>query len=164
MEPLLTIDLDSADDAIALGRALGQVLVGGETICLIGQLGAGKTTFTKGLALGLGLSDPGQITSPTFVLIIEHRGGRLDLIHIDLYRLDCEEADELGLEEYFGAENAVCAVEWPERAEELLPTDRLTIKLTVTGPDARRAELTAEGEKASLALAALKTELQEGNL
>ena len=81
-----------------LGRRLGELLQGGEVISLKGDLGAGKTTFVQGLAQGLGLSWD-DVVSPTFILAVNLKGGRLELKHVDLYRLDGEEALELGLEE-----------------------------------------------------------------
>ncbi len=133
-----------------LGRRLGNILRGGEVISLKGDLGAGKTTFVQGLAQGLGLSWD-QVVSPTFVLAVNLPGGRLELKHVDLYRLDEEEALELGLEEMMtgpGYENGVTAVEWAERAEDLLPGDRIEINLSWAGPDRRRAELAGLGPEA----------------
>ena len=85
----------------------------GATILLSGDLGAGKTAFVKGLAEGLGL-DPDEVTSPTFILVHEYRGGRLPLIHVDLYRLDSAELEEIGLDLDL-AVSGVVAVEWAER-------------------------------------------------
>lgn len=102
----------------ALGQALGQRLEGGDIIAYSGDLGAGKTAFTRGIARGLGVED--AITSPTFTIVNEYHQGRLPLFHFDLYRLDGEEAlFELGFEEYF-YRNGVCVVEWSSVAEEFL--------------------------------------------
>ena len=133
-----------------LGRRLGELLQGGEVISLKGDLGAGKTTFVQGLAQGLGLSW-NDVVSPTFILAVNLKGGRLELKHVDLYRLDGEEALELGLEEMMtgpGYESGVTAVEWAERAEELLPGDRIEIELSWAGPDKRRAEVLGLGPEA----------------
>lgn len=116
----------SPEATMALGEELGRQLSGGEVICLTGDLGAGKTHFAKGVALGLGITE--LVTSPTFTLINEY-SGRVPLYHVDAYRLgDAEEAYDLGLEEYLYGDG-VTLVEWPERVEELLPADRLVIQI-----------------------------------
>lgn len=95
---------------------------GGEVFALYGELGAGKTTFVKGLAAGLGFQQP--VTSPTFNLVHYYRGGRLDLVHYDLYRLKrLEEVEALDLEQELSQEN-VLAIEWPKLVEPLLPDSR----------------------------------------
>jgi len=142
----LILDLPGPEETRRLGRLIGLSLAGGETIALKGELGAGKTTLVQGLASGLGLPDETAVTSPSFVLIVSLGGGRLELNHVDLYRLDPEEAAELGLEELTTGQ-AVTAVEWAERAEELLPEDRLEINLSWTGPTDRRAAIEARGER-----------------
>lgn len=102
-----------------MAAALEPALRAGDVLLLSGALGAGKTCFTRGLARALGHAEP--VLSPTFQLLREHRGGRLDLFHVDLYRLaGPAEAQALGLEEYFDGEG-VCAVEWPERLGALAP-------------------------------------------
>jgi tRNA threonylcarbamoyladenosine biosynthesis protein TsaE len=103
----------SEEETAASGRELGSVIGAGDTILLFGDLGAGKTAFVRGVAEGLG-ADPAQVSSPTFTLVQEYRGGRLPLVHVDLYRLDePQEIDDLGLDE-FGAE-AVLAIEWADK-------------------------------------------------
>ncbi|MBE3591840.1 MAG: tRNA (adenosine(37)-N6)-threonylcarbamoyltransferase complex ATPase subunit type 1 TsaE [Thermoanaerobacter sp.] len=112
------------DETIALGEKLGRLLRSGDIILLYGELGSGKTVFTKGIAKGLEINGP--ITSPTFTLVNEHRG-RISLYHFDLYRLDDYTAlYDIGYEEYFYDEG-VCAVEWPERLGPLLPKERLEV-------------------------------------
>ena len=97
----------------ALGAVLAKDLRPGDVVALTGDLGAGKTAFVRGLARGLSL-DPGQVSSPTFALVHEYRGGRLPLFHVDLYRLSGAEAEDLGLDE-LGVADGVLAIEWPER-------------------------------------------------
>jgi len=112
------------DETIALGEKLGRLLRSGDIILLYGELGSGKTVFTKGIAKGLEINEP--ITSPTFTLVNEHRG-RISLYHFDLYRLDDYTAlYDIGYEEYFYDEG-VCAIEWPERLGPLLPKERLEV-------------------------------------
>ena len=103
----------SESETAAVARELASTLRAGSIVLLSGDLGAGKTTFVRGLAEGLGVA-PGEVSSPTFTLIQEYRGGRLPLLHVDLYRLDdAREIDELGLEE-LGADG-VLAIEWAEK-------------------------------------------------
>lgn len=112
------------DETISLGEKIGRLLKSGDIILLYGELGSGKTVFTKGIAKGLEINEP--ITSPTFTLVNEHRG-RIHLYHFDLYRLDDYTAlYDIGYEEYFYDEG-VCAVEWPERLGPLLPKERLEV-------------------------------------
>jgi tRNA threonylcarbamoyladenosine biosynthesis protein TsaE len=92
---------------------LSSTLASGAVVLLSGDLGAGKTAFVRGMAEGLGI-DPQEVSSPTFTLIQEYRGGRLTLFHIDLYRLQPREVDDLGLEEMAGS-GGVMAIEWPDR-------------------------------------------------
>ena len=106
---------------------------------LSGDLGAGKTAFVRGLAEGLGI-DPGEVTSPTFTLVHEYRGGRLPLIHVDLYRLDRADLDEIGLDQDLAAVGIV-AVEWAERMVRGLP-GAVRVTITDRGGDARTIEIT----------------------
>ncbi len=109
----MTTTTHSEAETTAVGRDLGARLSAGDTILLFGDLGAGKTAFVRGVAEGLGAA-PVEVSSPTFVLIQEYRGGRLPLVHVDLYRLDrAAEVDDLGLEE-LGADG-VLAIEWAEK-------------------------------------------------
>lgn len=113
-------------------------LAPGTTILLTGDLGAGKTAFVKGLAEGLGL-DPDDVTSPTFTLVHEYRGGRLPLIHVDLYRLDRADLDEIGLDADLALEG-VTAVEWPERMT-MVPPASIPIRIHDEGGDTRVIEV-----------------------
>lgn len=109
----------SEHDTTTIARGLAAALAPGDVLLLSGNLGAGKTAFVRGLAEGLGL-DPGEVSSPTFTLVHEYRGGRLTLYHVDLYRLDRAAAEDLGLEE-MGVADGVLAIEWPERLTHALP-------------------------------------------
>ena len=114
----LTI-LSSVEEAQAFGESWATNLVGGEVFALHGVLGAGKTQLAKGIARGLGFH--GDVTSPTFTIVHEYRGGRLPLYHIDLYRIRNEkEAIDIGLDEYLPSDG-VTVIEWPERIASLLP-------------------------------------------
>ena len=103
----------SEAETAAVGRALAQSLAVGSVVLLSGDLGAGKTAFVRGMAQGLGIN-PADVSSPTFTLVQEYRGGRLPLYHVDLYRLKSIEVDDLGLDEIALAEG-VMAIEWPDR-------------------------------------------------
>ncbi len=110
-----SLTLTNRDATIALGKKIGQQLVAGDVLVLDGDLGAGKTTFTKGLAAGLEIPD--IIKSPTFTIIHEYQDGRLPLYHMDAYRLENGGAEDLGLEEYFDGDG-VSVVEWAEFVED----------------------------------------------
>lgn len=133
----------SAAETEALGERLAKALRGGEVIAYTGDLGAGKTAFTRGLARGLGIT--GRVTSPTFTIVNEYEGGRLPLFHFDMYRLSSsDELYEIGWEDYL-ARGGVCAVEWSERVTEALPEDTLWVTLArVPGQDGWRS-ITVEG-------------------
>ena len=109
----MTITTCSQDETAAVGRRLAPRLDRGSVLLLVGDLGAGKTALVRGLAEGLGVP-PEDVSSPTFTLMQEYRGGRVPLIHVDLYRLnDAREIDDLGLEEL--GLNSVLAIEWAEK-------------------------------------------------
>ena len=118
----------------AIAAALAPSLTPGTVILLSGDLGAGKTAFVRGLAEGLGL-DPDEVTSPTFTLVHEYRGGRLPLIHVDLYRLDRAELDEIGLDQDLAA-TGVTAVEWAERLTRGI-SDAVVVRIIDQGDDQR---------------------------
>jgi tRNA threonylcarbamoyladenosine biosynthesis protein TsaE len=108
-----TITTDSEEETTAAGRALAPALTAGDVVLLYGDLGAGKTAFVKGLAEGLGIARE-EVSSPTFTLVQEYRGGRLTLFHVDLYRIeDPREIDDLGLDEI--ASDGAMAIEWAEK-------------------------------------------------
>ena len=113
-------------------------LIGGEVVALYGGLGAGKTVFAKGIARGLGIKS--GITSPTFIIMNEYKGGRLRLCHYDMYRTDEVNARNLGLHENFGRPDAVCVVEWPENIGGLLPDNAIKIRITQEIGNTRKIE------------------------
>lgn len=109
----MNVTTHSEAETSAVGSDLARSLAAGSVVLLSGDLGAGKTAFVRGLAAGLGI-DPEAVSSPTFTLIQEYRGGRLPLHHVDLYRLRSIEVDDLGLDE-LTLEGGVTAIEWPDR-------------------------------------------------
>lgn len=112
------IDSNSPEDTFALGEKLGSIVKKGDIICLNGDLGVGKTVFTKGLAKGLGVDD--MVNSPTFTIVKEYMG-RLPLYHFDVYRIsDSSEMDEIGYEDYFFGDG-VCIIEWPDIIWDIIP-------------------------------------------
>jgi len=109
---------NSVAETEQLGRQLGEKLAPGTVIAYTGDLGAGKTAFTRGLALGLGIAT--QVTSPTFTIVNEYEGGRLPLFHFDMYRLgSSDELFDIGWEDYL-ARGGVCAVEWSENVDDAM--------------------------------------------
>lgn len=139
------IHTNSAEETMAFGERLGSLLRRGDVLALFGDLGAGKTTFTKGLALGLKLTD--DIHSPTFTLIHEHPGD-IALYHIDLYRLSCEaEVEMIGIEEYIYGDG-VTIIEWADRMKSMLPQSRLDIEFKMKSDTQR--ELTLETQSPEL--------------
>lgn len=121
------LHIASEKETEKLGEAIGRAAVPGMVIALIGDLGTGKTTLTKSVARGLGVTE--TVTSPTFNIIREYRSGRIPLFHFDVYRIaDPEEMYELGYEEYFYGDG-VCVVEWADLIEELLPEDAVIIRM-----------------------------------
>lgn len=149
----------SADETRALAAALGALLRPGDVLCLIGDLGAGKTTFTQGLALGLSLPPEEPVNSPTFTLLAEHPGGRVPLYHFDVYRLDGSSGlYDLAFDEYLSGDGVV-VIEWADRITEALPPERVDIALMAEGPERRRLVMTAHGAQAEKAVAALGANL-----
>jgi len=142
---------------MAFGRRLGSLLRAGDVVALVGPLGSGKTTLTKGIAQGLGVEEPRWVTSPTFVLVHQYEG-RLPIYHVDAYRLKGEaEAEALGTEEIFFGDG-VAIVEWAERIATALPSERLEIVLEIKGQTARELALKPFGERYADLLAALGDE------
>ncbi|KZE48431.1 tRNA threonylcarbamoyladenosine biosynthesis protein TsaE [Brevibacillus parabrevis] len=134
--------LAGAQETQRFAEQLAQCLVPSDFLALEGDLGAGKTTFTQGLARGLGVRQ--VVNSPTFTIIKEYQG-RLPLYHMDVYRVG-DDPDSLGLDDYFFGEG-VCVVEWASLLEDYLPADRLTVFLRTSGEDERSIELCPKGER-----------------
>ena len=130
----MTHSSTSESQTRTIAAAFAATLQPGAVLLLSGDLGAGKTAFVKGLAEGLGISAD-EVTSPTFTLVHEYRGGRLPLIHVDLYRLDRADLDEIGLDQDL-ADQGVIAVEWAERMSRRLP-GAVTVTISDRGHDRR---------------------------
>ena len=128
----------SEDETAGVARELAAALKAGDVILLSGNLGAGKTAFVRGLASGLGI-DPGEVSSPTFTLVHEYRGGRLTLYHADLYRLNRAGTEELGLEEQSVADG-VLAIEWPDRLTRPIQRARI-VEMDIAGESTRRIRI-----------------------
>ena len=156
--PVPCIDTSSRDATEALGEALAPLLSAGDVLVLSGDLGAGKTQLTKGIALGLGVGEP--VTSPTFNLLLVHEG-RLPLYHFDLYRL--ESAEQLEDLDYWGTLEAdgVSVVEWGDRFPDALPLDGVTVRIHITDDESRRLELEPIGARGA-ALASAWVTVAEG--
>lgn len=115
-------------DTFELGKRIGEKAAGGSVYTLVGDLGVGKTVFTKGLAAGLGITE--QVNSPTFTILQIYEEGRLPLYHFDVYRIgDLSEMDEIGYEDYFFGEG-VCLVEWADLIGELLPEEHIRVTIS----------------------------------
>src|SRR5262245_26551185 len=155
MSERYVIDLADSAATEAFGRRLGSLLFPGAVVVLAGQLGAGKTQVSRAVALGLGLPDGRMVTSPTFVLIQEYPA-RLAVYHFDVYRLrSAAEFFELAAGEYLEGDG-VCLIEWGDRVEEQLPSDRLRVTLEVTGEQSRRATVEATGPRHAVVTLALR--------
>jgi tRNA threonylcarbamoyladenosine biosynthesis protein TsaE len=133
----------SEADTLAIAARLAGTLEPGAVLLLSGDLGAGKTAFVRGVAAGLGLESD-AVTSPTFTLVHEYRGGRLPLIHVDLYRLDSADLDEIGLDGDL-AGRGVVAIEWPERLSRAVP-GALRVDIHDEGGDRRSIRILPEAE------------------
>lgn len=143
MEVQYAFRASSLADTVRFAEALGANLEAGSVLALDGDLGAGKTRLSQALAQFLAI--PSIVNSPTFTIIKEYEGGKLPLYHMDVYRITLEEADELGLDEYFYGDG-VTIVEWASRIEPILPQDRLSIYIHDLGGEDRRFELRPSGD------------------
>ena len=150
MRPGLRLPLPDAGATAAAGLALGRLVGGGDVVALVGELGAGKTSFTRGLALGAGV-EPDDVASPTFALVNEY-AGRIAVAHADLYRLERErELDEIGWDDLIERRDAAVVIEWADRFPHRLPDDHLRVTLAYDG-DARVLEAVATGPRAAALL------------
>jgi tRNA threonylcarbamoyladenosine biosynthesis protein TsaE len=126
------------EETVAAGEGFGRTLASGAVVLLYGQLGAGKTAFVRGLARGVGAADD-EVSSPTFTLIQEYAGSTLTLYHVDLYRLDPPEVDDLGLEELVAGDGIV-AIEWADRWRGR-PDDAIEVTIEDRGEDRREIRI-----------------------
>lgn len=158
MTPFVT---RSTQETIALGRRLGAVLRAGDVLVLTGDLGAGKTQFTKGIAAGMGVED--DVTSPTFTIEMVYEGSELPLYHFDLYRLEsADQLDDTGLYDVLEGDGP-CVIEWGEQFAEQIGDERLDVVLTrlddqaAAGEEpAREIRLEPHGERACQIVAAVR--------
>ena len=144
------IRINNLDETIELGKQLGELLKPNMLITLSGDLGAGKTTFTKGIGLGLEIKK--IINSPTFTILKQYQG-RLNLSHFDAYRLEGQD-DDLGFEEIFDSDD-VCVVEWANFIEDILPTERLEIEIKKIDENIREFVFKTNSEKYAQVVEAL---------
>ncbi len=142
-----TIDLVSHSSLHTerIGERIARLARPGDVLALWGELGAGKTQLTKGVASGLGL-DAADISSPTFVILHEHYGGRMPLFHLDLYRLEGQDLATTGWEETLDS-GGITVIEWPDRASADLPADRIDIQLEHIADTKRRVVISATGPR-----------------
>ena len=133
-------------ETIRVGKDIGQRLLAGDVVALVGELGAGKTQLIKGLAAGVGIENSAYISSPSFTLIHEYPG-EIPFYHVDLFRLGREqEAEELGLEEYFQG-RGITAIEWADKIPSLLPQELLFISIASMDKNIRSVEISGRGER-----------------
>jgi len=133
-------------ETIRVGKDIGRRLLPGAVVALVGDLGAGKTQFIKGLAAGVGIRNPTYISSPSFTLIHEYPG-KIPFYHVDLFRLEkVEEAESLGLEDYFLG-RGVMAIEWADRIPSLLPEEMLLVSMSYIDKDRRSIEIIGKGRR-----------------
>ena len=126
-ESRMIIESSSAEQTFEAGKRIGEKALPGQIYLLFGELGAGKTVFTQGVACGLGVTE--SVNSPTFTIVQEYTDGRLPLYHFDVYRIgDVEEMEEIGYDDYFFGEG-ICLIEWAEMIEEILPEGCIPVRI-----------------------------------
>ncbi len=131
----------SAAETIEVGKRIGSLLRGGDIIAFKGGLGAGKTTITHGIAIGMGLKD--DVSSPTFAIVNEYIGDSLSLCHFDMYRISADELESIGFYDYL-TEDRVLAIEWSENIANELPGGIITIEILRIGEDDRKITVTGD--------------------
>lgn len=134
----MTLETRTETDTVDAGDALGRTLKSGDVVLLFGELGAGKTAFVRGLARGIG-ANPDDVSSPTFTIIQEYRGDSTTLFHIDLYRLEPPDIDDLGLDELISADG-ITAIEWAERWRGR-PDDAIEVRIEEAAGETRRIQI-----------------------
>ncbi|MBD5145480.1 MAG: tRNA (adenosine(37)-N6)-threonylcarbamoyltransferase complex ATPase subunit type 1 TsaE [Ruminococcus sp.] len=140
---MISLSTSSPEETIAFAEQIGRLLRGGDIIAYRGGLGAGKTTFTRGIAMGMGLPD--EVSSPTFALVNEYRGKGLTLYHFDMYRiLNAEALETTGFYDYI-SEDAVIVCEWSENIADCLPENVITVTIETMGENVRK--ITVEGDE-----------------
>ena len=145
----MTFETNSPAETEAIGAALGKIINPGTVIAYRGDLGAGKTAFTRGLAKGMGCTE--IVTSPTYTIVNEYLGGRLPLFHFDMYRLrSSDDLFDIGWEDYLDR-GGICAVEWSENVDDAME-DAIYITIEKLGEDSRRITLEGGSALADLSL------------
>lgn len=158
----LSLATSSPAETEELGRCLGEMLTPGTFVALCGELGGGKTCFTRGVVSGAAPQSAHLVASPTFAIMNEYPGAP-PIHHFDFYRFSsCHEIAELGFEDFFQGEG-ICLAEWAERLEELLPVERLSVTFQHDGDDRRIISIQAEGSGPEALLERLATRQQPRN-
>jgi tRNA threonylcarbamoyladenosine biosynthesis protein TsaE len=138
--PFMEYFTKSSEETIELGRKIGEVLKPGDILGFYGELGSGKTTMIKGIAMGLGVKEENLVKSPSFIMINEYKG-RFPIYHIDLYRIkNTGEILSIGLDDYLYSDG-VCLIEWAEKAEGDLPENLIKVELEVVKPEERKVTI-----------------------
>lgn len=151
-----TIASGSAEETFALGMVLGEMLEEGDVVALVGDLGAGKTCLTQGIARGLGVPSDYAVASPTFTLINEYPARHTLLYHLDVYRLGgARDMEDMGYEDYFYSKG-VSVIEWAEKVQEILPRNTLTIRIRYLDETKREIVLEGEAGRTGMIIAALE--------
>lgn len=135
---------NSEEETLRLAEKLGSTLKSGTVVALVGEIGSGKTIFIKGLSRGLGIKNPDEVRSPTFVFLHIYQGyqGTVPIYHFDLYRLEKEkDLDALGFDDYVSDREAISLIEWADFAPRRIPQGSLWVDIQITGPNSRRISL-----------------------
>ncbi|MBN2538717.1 MAG: tRNA (adenosine(37)-N6)-threonylcarbamoyltransferase complex ATPase subunit type 1 TsaE [Deltaproteobacteria bacterium] len=137
------------EDTLDIGRIIGECLTGGDVVALTGELGAGKTCLTQGIAMGLDIPEGYYVTSPTFTLINEYPG-RISLYHMDVYRLSSSlDLEDMGYQEYFYGDGVV-VIEWAEKVDDIIPAEALFINLEHCNGNKRKIRISRESGMSSI--------------